>query len=147
MKARHRRDDGETEARYDLFLNPHAGMAFTTCPRCRAKTKVRKFCLFIHVEPELFMSFNKSCRFCPGCELLLGHQDEREAYLVAVCAEQGRPDLIGNRYEVVGTHDRAFHRRGRKQGGTPAEAVDSVRLFRNRIDVDVTPGGWRPANG
>jgi hypothetical protein len=85
-----RGDACEPEARYDLFLNPHEGMAFTTCPRCQTKTKVRKFCLFIHVEPELFMSFNKSCRFCPACELLIVRKDELEAYLVAICEEQGR---------------------------------------------------------
>ena len=34
-----------------FFLNPYEDMAFTKCPKCEAKTKVRKFPLVIHIEP------------------------------------------------------------------------------------------------
>ena len=56
---------------------------------------------------------NKSCRLCPGCDLLIVHQDELEAQL-AIAFGQRAPEVVGNDYLVLGTLDRTDWRRGTK---------------------------------
>ena len=36
--------------RYSLLLNRHGDARFTKCPRCEARTRVRKLALVVHVE-------------------------------------------------------------------------------------------------
>jgi len=33
------------ESHHYFFLNPYQDMAFTRCPKCKEKTKIRKHCL------------------------------------------------------------------------------------------------------
>src|SRR5436309_6487380 len=72
---RTRRPLGKQPPRYDLFLNHHRER-FTTCPRCQIKTRPRKFCLVVNVKPTYTMIFNKICRFCYVCSLLIIHKDQ-----------------------------------------------------------------------
>lgn len=60
--------------RYHFFLNPYPDARFTTCPKCRRRTKQRKVPLVIHVDPRNLVSINKTCRYCPACDLLIAHQ-------------------------------------------------------------------------
>ena len=39
------------KTRHYFFLNPYEDYAFTKCPKCDEKTKVRKFPLAIHIDP------------------------------------------------------------------------------------------------
>ena len=63
-------------ARHYLFLNPYLDTAFTRCPKCEEKTKIRKYCLVIHIDPKCLLSLNKSCRYCPECDLIIVKQQE-----------------------------------------------------------------------
>jgi len=60
----------------------------------------------IHVEPMQLLSLNKTCRYCPHCDLLIAHQDDVEHFLASFFMEQ-KPEVIGNDYLVIGTLDRA----------------------------------------
>ena len=93
------------ESHHYFFLNPYEDMAFTRCPKCEEKTKIRKHCLVIHVEPKLLASINKSCRYCSKCDLIIVKQTDLEKLLVEIC-EQNAPGIIGNEYLVFGTMDR-----------------------------------------
>jgi hypothetical protein len=86
-------------------LNPYEDMACTRCPKCDEKTKIRKHCLVIHIEPEFLSSLNKSCRYCSKCDLIIVKQRDLEGLLVTIC-EQNAPDIICNEYLVFGTMDR-----------------------------------------
>jgi hypothetical protein len=137
---------GEPKPRFDLFLNPYEGCAFTRCPQCNRTTKVRMHCLLIHIEPTQLVSFNKSCRLCARCGLLIVRKAELKAYLAAVCTERGRPELVGNEYLVVGTIDRALHRKGKKGGIDPATAAKACVPLRKQVEF--TPGGgWELPGG
>ncbi|MHC1623201.1 MAG: hypothetical protein ACXQTR_01255 [Candidatus Methanospirareceae archaeon] len=92
-------------ARHYFFLNPYDDMAFTRCPKCDGKTKIRKHCLLIHIDPKFLLSLNKICRYCPNCDLIIVKQAELEGLLAAIC-EQYAPDIVGNEYFVFGTMDR-----------------------------------------
>ena len=97
---------GTQPPRYRFFPNPYTDARFTTCPQCGEKTRVRKLPLVIHIDPMQLVALNKTCRYCPRCDLLIAHQDELEAWLAAFFGHH-EPELVGNSYLVVGTEDRA----------------------------------------
>src|SRR5438093_9778286 len=53
---------GALPPRYAFILNPHADTKFTKCPRCEAKTNLRKLSLVIHVEGFGLVLLGKTCR-------------------------------------------------------------------------------------
>src|SRR6202022_5171330 len=65
---------GALPPRYAFVLNPYADAGFTKCPRCEAKTLVRKLSLVIHVEDFGVVLLGKTCRLCLECETLVAHQ-------------------------------------------------------------------------
>src|SRR6476619_2103005 len=71
---------GKQPPRYRCFWNPYADVRFTTCPQCGEKTRVRKLPLVIHIDPLQMVALNKTCRYCPRCDLLIAHQDELEPW-------------------------------------------------------------------
>ncbi len=146
MTARRKGRAAKHKTRYYLFLNPYLDAAFTRCPQCNRKTKVRMFCLLIQIEPRQLVSFNKSCRFCTACEIVIVKKAELEAYLARICEMRGRPEIIGNEYLVVGTIDRALHRKGKNGELYAKTAAESCVVFRNRLEF--TPsGGWELPGG
>jgi len=68
---------GKQPPRYRFFLNPYTDVRFTTCPQCRGKTSQRKLPLVIHIDPLQLVALNKTCRYCPRCDLLIAHQANR----------------------------------------------------------------------
>ncbi len=122
-----------------FFLNPYAEYAFTRCPRCdRAPTKVRKVFLVIHVEPQLLLVLNKSCRLCLHCDLLIAKQQELEA-LMAYAVEQIKPELVGNDYLVVGTLDKEDGRQVKAGGQHPGWVAERTRIFREVLAFEPAP--------
>jgi hypothetical protein len=56
------------------------------------------------------LSLNKTCRYCPHCDLLIAHQDDVEHLLASIFTEL-RPEIVGNTYLVVGTLDKTIWKR------------------------------------
>ena len=102
---------GKQEPRFKFFLNPYTDARFTSCPQCGNKTRQRKLPLVIHIHDGGMMALNKTCKYCPVCDLLIAHQDEIEGFLTAYF-EQNNPEVVGNDYLVLGTEDRDVWRRG-----------------------------------
>lgn len=119
---------GKQPPRYRFFLNPYGDVRFTSCPQCGKRTKQRKLPLVIHVDPLNPVSINKTCRYCPTCDLLIAHKDEIEQQLTLLFTQRD-PSLIGNDYLVVGTQDRTDWRRGMKTPLTIQEMLDSLHDF------------------
>ncbi len=130
--------------RFFFFLNPYADVAFTRCPKCEAKTKQRKLPLVIHVEPQTICVLNKTCRFCPACQLVIARQPEIEPMLQAM-VDNGSPSIKQGEYLVIGTLDRADWRAGQKGEWSPAEAIDRAWVFEDHWNF-VVQGGWGPAH-
>src|SRR6266487_1876823 len=93
---------GKQPPQYRFFLNPYEDMRFTKCPQCESKMHQRKLPLVIHIDPMYMFSLNKTCHYCPHCDLLIAHQNDVEQFL-AVFFTQYNPDAIGNDYLVIGT--------------------------------------------
>ena len=123
-----------------LFLNPYDDFAFTKCPKCDAKTKVRKFPLVIHIKPDSVCVLNKSCRLCEACLLLIVRQSDIEPLMVAAF-EKRDPGIIGNDYLIIGTLPRALWRTGQAKSAHPADVLDQTNVFEDQWDFEVT-GGW-----
>lgn len=136
---------GKLPPQYTFILNPYADARFTRCPDCNQRMKQRKLPLFIHVDPINPVVLNKTCRYCPDCDLLIAHQDEIEGLLAAMFAERA-PSVIGNDYLVLGTVERAAWREGVKQPKGIPEMLEYLHDFREVHTVRVQPGGWYPAD-
>jgi hypothetical protein len=136
---------GKLPPQYTFILNPYAEYRFTRCPGCGGKMKQRKLPLFIHVDPLNPVTLNKTCRYCPDCDLLIAHQDEIETLLAQLFAQYD-PSLIGNDYLVLGTVERQAWREGMRQPKSPPEMLEHLHVFEEVLTVKVQPGGWYPAD-
>lgn len=132
------------KTRYRFFLNPYADMACTRCPKCEAKTRQRKLPLVIHIDPDTLCILNKTCRFCPYCELLIARRSQVDPILAGMF-QQHADKINRGEYLVVGTLDRADWREGNKQRLTPSQVVDRTWIFKDQLEFEVR-GGWGPAD-
>jgi hypothetical protein len=82
---------------------------------------------------------NKTCRYCPRCDLVIAHQDEVEEQLTALFGEW-QPELVGNAYLVLGTLDPEVWERGRHTPLTIPEMRDNLHDWQAVLSI-------RPANG
>ena len=131
---------GKQPPQYRFFLNPYQDVRFTSCPQCGNKMHQRKLPLVIHVDPMHLLSLNKTCRYCPHCDLLIAHQDDIE-YLLASIFTERKPEVIGNDYLVVGTLDKTAWKRGTQQQITTQETLDALHDFKEVVTFKLT-GGW-----
>jgi hypothetical protein len=129
---------GRQPPRFRFFLNPYRDVRFTTCPQCSGKTRARKLPLVIHVDPAQLVALNKTCRYCPDCDLLIAHQDESEGFLASLFSDL-RPEDVGNPYLVIGTEDRADWLRGVRTPLFPYEALGYVHDFKETVRFEPTP--------
>ena len=129
---------GALPPRYAFVLNPHVDTKFTTCPRCKTRTNLRKLSLVIHVDGFGLVLLGKTCRLCVRCETLIADKAELEKLLSTVV------NVSRLEYLVLGTMDRRTHRLGL----AGAASLDDVRAhtsdFKSYWNVEVTPAGWYP---
>lgn len=135
---------GELPSRYTFVLNPYSDYRFTRCPNCDKPTRLRKYVLFIHVDPDHLLSMGKTCRFCPKCEWLIAHKDEVESEL-AILFNRLDPKAIGNDYLIIGTVERKVWREGLRHPKIINEILPHVADFKEVRRVEVRPAGWYPA--
>jgi hypothetical protein len=132
---------GKLPPMYYFILNPHRETRVSTCPNCEKKMRQRKVPLFIHVDPMIPVILGYTCRYCPGCDLLVAHQDEVENLLANVL-DNIAPDAVGNDYIVLGTVERDFWRQGMKTPHHAAELPDHLHDFIEVWDLKFRPAGW-----
>jgi hypothetical protein len=136
---------GKQPARYAFLLNPYTDVRLSKCPTCRRPTHPRKFALLIHADGWGPLALGKTCRYCARCELVIVHKDELDAELAHSLAELA-PEAVGREYVVLGTLDRKVWQRGLRGAGPPlAETLEHVAEFAKVLQLEVDPGGWRPA--
>ncbi|NQE45973.1 hypothetical protein C5S31_08125 [ANME-1 cluster archaeon GoMg2] len=148
MSDKSEKDNTQTvlkRARHYFFLNPYDDMAFTRCPKCEQKTKIRKYCLVIHIDPKHLFSLNKSCRYCPECDLIIVKQADLEGLLTAGC-EQNAPEIEGNDYFVFGTMDRTDWKKAQAGKMSQQEAIKRAFPFKDAWKFKVIPAGWYPTS-
>ncbi|MDF5718858.1 MAG: hypothetical protein PUP93_34585 [Rhizonema sp. NSF051] len=118
--------------RHRFFLNPYNDCAFTKCPKCDIKTKIRKFPLVIHIEPQQLLLLNKQCKYCTNCDLIIAKKQEIEP-LMAVSFSPSNPKIIGNNYVVMGTVDKKGWKEGNQNSLSSSEMLERIYVFKNDI--------------
>ncbi|MBV8883563.1 MAG: hypothetical protein JO235_06120 [Chroococcidiopsidaceae cyanobacterium CP_BM_RX_35] len=141
----HKLKEEKLKKRHKFFLNPYEDSAFTKCPKCEAKTKIRKIPLVIHIEQQQLFLLNKQCRYCANCDLIITKQQEIES-LLAVSFSQSHSQFIGNDYSVIGTLDRQDWKEGNKGTLSPQKIMERIYGFQDVWDFEVIPAGWYPAD-
>jgi hypothetical protein len=132
--------------RYLFYLNPFEEYKWTRCPNCNAKTKLRKYCLVIAFGEKsksgtTFLTLNKSCKFCPECELVIASKFEIESHLYQLCAESGR-HYVADDFFIFGTMDRKDWLQ-QQQKPTDFDAFEkAIHPFVDALEFEVKPGGW-----
>jgi hypothetical protein len=130
---------GKLPPQYKFFLNPYSNVRFTTsCPGCSGKTKQRKLPLAIHVDDWGMVILNKTCRFCPHCDLLIAHQDEIEANLAQLLSQMA-PNAIGSSYLIVGNVERKDWRSGLAKPLTNSEMIEALHDFKDHLQFKPAP--------
>jgi len=140
--AKHNSTKPERRKHY-FFLNPYKDAAFTKCPKCESKTKIRKFPLVIHVEPQQLVLLNKKCRYCVGCDLIITRRSELETLMV-ICLENINPDVIGNDYLTIGVVERKDWREAGKGKMPQNELIKRMCVFQDVLDFKPIPLEWQP---
>jgi tetratricopeptide (TPR) repeat protein len=129
---------GKQPPRYNFFLNTYQDTRFTTCPQCKGKTQPRKFSLVMNVNPRHTTILDKMCRFCDACDLLIVHQDQLEEQL-AMHFMTGKPEVIGNDYQVIGTLDRAEWKRGKQELLSSEQVIEYLHDFKEVVTFSRVP--------
>ena len=143
VKAKHPQLEPENRCHY-FFLNHYEDDAFTRCPKCETRTRVRKFPLVIHIEPAQMFVLNKTCRYCTRCDLIIARKSEVEALMTA-CFEYRNPEIIGNGYIVMGTLEKHDWRVRDSMNGDPEKTIERIHLFKDVWDFELIRQGWYPS--
>jgi hypothetical protein len=130
---------GALSPRYAFVLNPYVDTRFSTCPRCKSKTRVRKIPLVIHVEvePIRLVILRKTCRLCVACETIIVQQAEIEPLIAVAVGAAITPD-----YVVLGTIEPRAWRRGLTEAIAIREIVQHMSDFKAYMRVEITPQHW-----
>ena len=129
---------GKQRPLYDFFLNTYQDTRFTTCPRCKGKTRSRKFSLVVNVNPKHTVIVDKICRFCNACDLLIVHQDQLEEQLATEFMTIN-PEVIGNDYQVIGTLDRAEWNQGKQDPLSVERVIEYLHDFNEVVSFERVP--------
>ena len=135
--------ESKLKKKHKFFLNPYSDCAFTKCPKCETKTKVRKFPLVIHIEPQQIFLLNKQCKYCPKCDLIIVKKQEIESLMTASFMEEN-PQIVGNDYLVIGTLSRQDWKQGSQGSLSPKEIIERMYVFEDKWNFEVIPAGWYP---
>ena len=80
---------------------------------------------------------NKTCRYCPNCELLIGHQDQIEEQLSRISDDS--TSIGRNDYFVVGTLEGKEWRRGMTQSLSNDEMLAALHDFKDHLQFEPAP--------
>jgi hypothetical protein len=132
---------GKQPPRYRFFLNPYQDVRFSTCPQCAHRTGQRKLPLFIHIDPKQPLLLNKTCRYCSHCDLLIAHQNELDEIITKAFTVLN-PEIVGNKYLVIGTLDRADWKRIDQNKLPVQDTIEALHDFKDVVTFKPM-WGWR----
>ena len=136
-----KRDSITQKRSHYFFLNPYEDVAFTKCPKCQSKTRIRRFPLVIHIDPQQLFVLNKQCRYCTTCDLIIARKAELES-LTAAAFEKLNPQIIGNDYLVMGVTERSDWQKGKKGKISEGETIERMIVFKDAWNFEPVRVGW-----
>lgn len=125
---------------YNFFLNPYSDAAFTRCPKCEGKTKVKKLPLTVVMEKnKAILNVNKTCKYCPYCELLIAKKSEME---LIVKQFLGIDAISEKDYMIMGTLDKETYRHQINKVDIDQNLLEKINFFKNVWEFTIQPAGW-----
>ena len=135
----------ELPVRYSFVLNPYPDLRISSCPYCQQKTGQRKIPLLIQVDPLHLVAFNHTCRYCEACDLLIADKNEIERFLTDRFVDT-IPEIVGNRYLIVGTVEKTAWSKGMQQPITAGEMLPYACYFKETYkELRAHRPGWYKA--
>ncbi len=126
--------------RHRFFLNPYTDCAFTRCPKCENKTRLRKIPLAIHLERQKrILCLNCTSKYCPYCDLLIARKQKIEESIKHVF---GLDELREGEYFIMGTLERSTWRKMQGEGVEPKEQHKAISFFKDVWTFEMQPAGW-----
>ena len=141
MARKERMRFGLLDPEYNYLFNPYPELRFTKCPVCEGKTGQRKLPMVIHVDPQNLINLNYTHRYCRRCNTLIGHKHEVEQFLFNLFS-QYNPEVIGNRYLIIGTMEVKAWREGLNKQQSITEARAHIHDLRTYEELRMTMAGW-----
>jgi len=133
---------GHLTPQHDFFLNPHTDARFTRCPKCdKTATKLRKKLLLVIVGSMQPVCLNKTCRYCPKCDLLIAHKDELDELIEQMCRHQ-LPHLAGQEYFVAGTMERQVWKEKPQRINGIEDIFKSLHDFKRYLEFEPARYTW-----
>lgn len=127
--------------RHYFFLNPYEDAAFTKCPKCGINTRIRRFPLVIHINPQQLLLLNKKCRYCVNCDLIIIKKSELESLMIA-CFKELKPEIIRNDYLVMGVAERKDWLESKKGKMPQGEIIARMLVFKDVLNFELVLSGW-----
>ena len=97
--------------------------------------------LLIHVDPQNLIALNYINRFCPYCDLLIGHKHEIEHILTELFTRYN-PSIIGNNYLLLGTVKKEAWNNGLIQPQLVHDMLPYIHDFKSYKELRMTIAGW-----
>jgi len=132
--------------KHDFYLNAYEFYKWSRCLTCDSKMKVRKFCLMIHYQenlgaPPRMLSFNKSCKYCEKCDMIVVQKSEIEEHLKPIIA-QLKMRFFPEKYFIFGTISKKKWLTNQKFPKSPKEMMSSIHPFKEVHQFAIQPAGW-----
>jgi len=141
VAKKERKHFGLLDPEYNYLLNPYPELRFTKCPVCEGKTGQRKLPLVVHVDPKNLINLNYTHRYCRRCNTLIGHRHEIEQFLLNLFS-QHNPEVIGNRYVIIGTMELKAWRDELNEQQSISEARADIHDPKTYEELRMTMAGW-----
>jgi len=91
---------------------------------------------------QLF-SLNKSCKFCPYCDLIIGQKSDLDELLKNILSSPPfELKLNPKDYLVFGTMERKDWVKTQKEPTSQKDAIELVHPFKDILDFEIQPAGW-----
>jgi len=129
------------QPRHYFWLNPYREMAFTRCPKCERKTKVRKKRLAIDVLNKTLLLANVTNKYCPECDLIIINKDKIENMLSQLTCFDKR-SIRPDDYFIFGTIGKTNYNKCMNQGSYASDCIKLVNPFIDKLHFKIRPAGW-----
>jgi hypothetical protein len=129
------------ESRYYFWLSPYETMAFTRCPNCDKKSKIRKICLVADYKKYNLLFMNLQCKYCTDCDLIIVNKIKLGHILRNLFCNK-KNDFNLDDYFIFGTIDRKDYLKSKKENIPSNEAIELVYPFKDVWKFEIRPAGW-----
>lgn len=141
MESKIKKIKHSRESRYYFWLNPYETMAFTRCPKCDEKTKIRKICFVADYRQTNLFFMNMQCKYCQNCDLIIVKKIKLEHILRNMFCNN-KNDFNFDDFFIFGTIDRKNFLRSNKETIPSHEAIKMVHPFKNVWEFEIRPAEW-----